>query len=60
MDASLVQTGECPPFMGPCSVALQLHPMAFLYIFYVCRYTRVFVLIFILGTSSLSIFLVIL
>jgi len=29
MDASFVQSGECPPFMGPCRVILQLHPMAF-------------------------------
>ena len=32
-DASFVQTGEYSPFMGPCRVTLQLHPMAFLYIF---------------------------
>jgi len=60
MDASFVQTGECSPFTGTCSVVLQLHPMAFLYIFYVCRYTRVLSFIFVVGTISLSIFLVIL
>jgi len=60
MDASFVQTGECPPSWDSVELLYSYIPWPFCTFFYVCRYTRFLSFIFVLGTSSLSIFLVIL